>query len=182
MDRTASRYTILVPVDFGAASEAALRYARMLAHKFNATIVVMHAYEVPFLASATLPDMPAHDVESAVAHASQRALDAMLANVVASWPNACAVLRRGEPSRTILDVAEELEAGVIVMGTHGRRGLAHALLGSVAERVVRASRAPVLTLRADPTTDRPASYDVAARASDRSAHHARVKAHAGKAS
>jgi len=57
--------------------------------------------------------------------------------------------RRGEPYRTILDYADEAVVDVIVMGTHGRRGLDRYLLGSVTEKVVRAATVPVLTIRAD---------------------------------
>ena len=57
------------------------------------------------------------------------------------------IIRQGDTKQTVLKVADELDADLIVMGTHGRRGLSHALSGSVAEAVLRQSRCPVLTVR-----------------------------------
>ncbi|HLM71110.1 MAG TPA: universal stress protein, partial [Polyangiaceae bacterium] len=59
-----------------------------------------------------------------------------------------AVLREGDPSTELLSVASELKARMLVMGTHGRSGFAHLFLGSVAEKVMRHSTIPVLTVRA----------------------------------
>jgi nucleotide-binding universal stress UspA family protein len=60
-----------------------------------------------------------------------------------------ALLKQGNAWRTIIDTADELHAGMIVMGTHGRHGLPRALLGSVAEKVVRSAHCPVLTVHSD---------------------------------
>jgi nucleotide-binding universal stress UspA family protein len=62
-------------------------------------------------------------------------------------PDAEMVIREASPRRVIVDVAVELNCQMIIMGTHGRSGLAHLLLGSVAEYVVRNSKVPVLTVR-----------------------------------
>jgi nucleotide-binding universal stress UspA family protein len=62
-------------------------------------------------------------------------------------PQAKAILRSGVPWREILSAVEDVAADLVVMGTHGRRGVSHALLGSVAEKIVRLSPVPVLTVR-----------------------------------
>src|SRR5262249_37233072 len=77
-----------------------------------------------------------------VSAAARRSLD----NLAAASGNVRAVLREGDPAREILAVADELAPSLIVTGTPGRRGLAHVLLGSVAEKVVRGSKVPVLTV------------------------------------
>lgn len=70
-----------------------------------------------------------------------------MAKVSGRIPGAQTIIREGTPRSMILDVARELGADMIVMGTHGRTGLTHVFFGSVAEHVVRHSRVPVLTVR-----------------------------------
>jgi nucleotide-binding universal stress UspA family protein len=82
---------------------------------------------------------------------AQIALDRALEKTRATFPRAESVLVRGDPCEGILHVARERNADLIVMGTHGRRGLSRAFLGSVAERVVRTSPTPVLTVGARAT-------------------------------
>jgi nucleotide-binding universal stress UspA family protein len=76
------------------------------------------------------------------------ALDDVVARARAGSIGIDTLLREGSPALEIVGVADEIAADLIVMGTHGRRGVARALLGSVAEHVVRAGRAPVLTVHA----------------------------------
>src|SRR5262249_21187016 len=80
--------------------------------------------------------------------AAQEALDRELARIREKLPNTTAVLECGPPWEKVLEVAQRSDADLIVMGTHGRHGLGRLWLGSVAERVVRASHIPVLTMRA----------------------------------
>ena len=143
--------TILVPVDFGESSGEALRYALALARAFDAHVVLMHAIDMPFYAYPSYPLLPMGDAAAAMERAALTGLDAELTRATQSWTKVTSMLRRGTPWREIIEVAEQKQVDLIVMGTHGHHGLSHALLGSVAERVIRASSVPVLTIRAAST-------------------------------
>lgn len=136
---------ILVPVDFSQCSEQALDYAVELADKLGAavhllSVIGIPSYGVPELGvgvTATMMDNLIADNQAALdALARPRKLDSK--NVI---------IRAGDARDVILQTAEELGADLIVMGTHGRRGISRALLGSVAEMVVRTAPVPVLTVR-----------------------------------
>ena len=86
-------------------------------------------------------------VEDTAGHGLSHALDDLQKDV----PNSKAMLKHGLPWGTILETIKELEVDLVVMGTHGRHGVGHALLGSVAEKVVRLATVPVLTVHAPPT-------------------------------
>jgi len=136
--------TILVPIDFSATSETALDYARELAAKLDArlhllSVIGVPSYGVPELGvgvTATMIDTMITD--------NQAALDQLVRD---RRLTAQTHVRAGDARDVILQTAEELKADLIVMGTHGRRGISRALLGSVAEMVVRTSPIPVLTVR-----------------------------------
>lgn len=132
---------ILVPIDFGGASNRALELALEMAEKFDSKLTLVHTYEVsaPFAEGLYWPADPL------VAEA-KRALDNAHSGVKARRPDADAVLARGPAWEQTLEIARERGADLIVMGTHGRRGVSRALLGSQAERVVRLSPVPVLTV------------------------------------
>jgi nucleotide-binding universal stress UspA family protein len=137
---------ILAATDFSEASRDALDLARALAHEAGAELTVMHACEVPafteFAASV--------DLITPLEELGRSKLDALLPSVRAECPGAKGVIKVGVAWDEILAVAAEVRADLIVMGTHGRRGVVHAILGSVAERVVRLSTIPVLTVRSRP--------------------------------
>jgi nucleotide-binding universal stress UspA family protein len=140
--------TILVPTDFGESAERALAYAIELAKPLAAEVVVLHTYEIPMVG---FPD----GTLVSTAELSTRLLDGAkvgLAEAVRKHEGSGVALRslvkEGDTWRAILATAEDVSAGLIVMGTHGRRGLPRALLGSVAEKVVRMATCPVLTLHA----------------------------------
>ncbi len=139
--------TILVPVDFSEASDAALDYAVELAAKLGAKVHVLHAYEIPVVGFPDGVLVATADIAGRILNASQGALDEALAKHKNRGAEITASLRQADPRDAILAVAKELGADLVVMGTHGRRGLARALLGSVAESVVRTSGVPVLTVR-----------------------------------
>ncbi len=137
---------ILSPVDFSDTSEAALRYAIDLASRLNASVEVVHAFSPP---SFALPDgaiiaQPNYLAE--VSNELQKSLDELVRRYSGRGVQLEAKLVEGIPASEITRLAEEDEANLIVMGTHGRTGLNHLLLGSVAERVVRTSKMPVLTV------------------------------------
>ena len=137
---------ILVPTDFGEPSGRAEKLALELAQSFNAMLTLLHAYEVPVY---TYPQVDAIvvDLFTPIEQAAREQLDRELAALQLKIPNAKSILRSGIPWREILSVIDEIRPDLVVMGTHGRRGVTHALLGSVAEKVVRLSPVPVLTVR-----------------------------------
>ena len=132
---------ILVPTDFGVASDRALELALDMAERFGSKVTLLHAYELPIVYSEGLY-WPIEPIELE----AKRALDAALAVAKARCPRTDAVLRRGPAWEQTLEVVRDRGADLIVMGTHGRRGVSRALLGSQAERVVRLSPVPVLTV------------------------------------
>jgi len=139
---------ILVPTDFSAGAEPAHRWAVGLAEAFGAELLLLHVLDTRLAAIAGLPPdmapMPAVDqlLQSARAEAEQQ-----MRALGARFPGAKTLLKEGVPRATILEVAKEERADLIVMGTHGRTGLSHMFFGSVAEHIVRYSRIPVLTAR-----------------------------------
>jgi nucleotide-binding universal stress UspA family protein len=143
--------TILVPVDFEAPSERAVDAAADLAKLFDAKVIVVHAYELPYYPYPGVAAPTAGtDLPAAIRAAATAGLDSVVRKVRERAPRAEGILRMGAPADEILAVAKEHGADLVVMGTHGRTGLARALLGSVAEKVVRRSEAPVLTVRGAP--------------------------------
>lgn len=129
---------ILVPVDLTRPSSFAFRAATDIARRFNARLEVVYCAEpVP----AELAVYGAAPVEKA----RTRRIEVILRKRC-KWADAFHIVR-GEPSSTILRLTRDRKADLVVMGTHGRRGAARALLGSVAETVLRRSPVPVLVLR-----------------------------------
>jgi nucleotide-binding universal stress UspA family protein len=148
MHLTISR--ILVPVDFSAYSDVALEYAIALARRLDASVHLLHVVEDPITTGAwggegVVPDLTALRAELA-ADAERRLLVCRGEAERAQVPVVTAV-RLGLTSHTIVDYAKTLAVDLIVMGTHGRTGVAHLFMGSVAERVLRHAPCPVLTVR-----------------------------------
>ncbi|MEC7524318.1 MAG: universal stress protein [Myxococcota bacterium] len=141
--------TILCPVDFSDASEEAVRYAVSLAERIGASDVrILHVHQPVahvFPESAVVFD--AEVIDDARVRMSRR-LEELAKRYSGHGVDVSARLVDGVPYAMIVEHAGEVEADLVVMGTHGRTGLAHFLLGSTAERVVRASRIPVCTVRA----------------------------------
>lgn len=139
---------VLVPTDFSEAAERAVELAIEVASTHGARLTLFHASWLPpdaYAAYAVHAD--GNDWSSdAVARAARKTLEAALARVRARYPSAESAVAFGEAWHRILECADQRGADLIVMGTHGRRGLAHAVLGSVAEKVVRSAKVPVLTV------------------------------------
>ena len=140
---------ILVPTDFSATADAALDYAYVLAERFGASIELLHVLDDPFVADgmaaeAYISESPV--LRSAMLHDAQERLRHR-ASAREGIPHIETEVLFGHGARTIAEYAAERGADLIVMGTHGRTGFAHLLLGSVAERLVRTSPCPVLTVR-----------------------------------
>lgn len=136
---------IMIAVDFEDASRRAIELAKELAAPLEASLVLVHTYDLPVYTYPGLEPSVLPGFHAEVTTAARDALAALSEEVGI----ADAMLREGDPAREILAAAHERRATMIVMGTHGRRGLAHAILGSVAERVIRQADLPVLTVRAE---------------------------------
>ena len=133
---------ILVPTDFSRPSEPALDYAHELAQQFGASLHLLHVVNRPLLAEGLAAEAYMSEkfesdmVRGTEARLRKLAPDAASTDVVF-----------GYPAKAIVDWASRLSADLIVMGSHGRTGMAHLMLGSVAEAVVRTAQCPVLTVR-----------------------------------
>jgi nucleotide-binding universal stress UspA family protein len=128
---------ILVPTDFSSGSLDALDYAEELARVLDATLLLLHVERVPVAGSKA--------GERAHAAAAEH-LGKVVEELAHHGLRVEMRLREGAPDEEIADVAASEHVDLIVMGTRGRTGVAHALLGSIAERVVRTSPCPVLTV------------------------------------
>ena len=136
---------ILVATDFSESAGQALELALQIAEKFGSELTLVHSWEAPNYSFAAGLYLPV-DVVAPIERAAVARLEEATTQLKARFPAAKSVLRSGVPWEEVLGAATQLKADLIVMGTHGRRGLERALLGSVAERVVRLSRVPVLTV------------------------------------
>lgn len=137
---------ILVPTDFGEPAQHALDVAIELATRFEASILLLHVY--PVVVPVAYDDAFAWPLDE-IEKAARKTLDARLASAKARHPGCEAILKAGTAGVEIVSVANQCKADLIVMGTHGRRGVSRLMLGSVAERVVRTSPIPVLTVSDD---------------------------------
>ena len=134
---------ILVPLDFSPQSQEALKAALSLAEQFGASVTLLHVTEpVIYPTDWVYPILPLDSTESHAAIAKR-----MEALVSQHAVPAKAVVRDGRAWREIVDLAKAERGDVIVMGSHGFTGLKHALLGSVAEMVVRHAPCTVLAIR-----------------------------------
>jgi universal stress protein A len=140
---------ILHPTDFSRASAPALRRAVALARACRAPLVLVHVMTPPspFIGEGAQPSSYV-DLLILARRSAKRRLAAALARAKRGRVRAQAIFAEGLPADAILRAARRTRADLIVMGTHGRSGLSRVFLGSVAERVVRESRCPVLTVRA----------------------------------
>jgi nucleotide-binding universal stress UspA family protein len=140
---------ILVPTDFSEPSQRALQLAIEMARGSSAELVVLHICEIPTYAYAGMATPV--DLLSPISELAGQKLDELLTSLRAKLPAARGVLKVGVPWEQILATISDVGADLVVMGTHGRRGAAHVLLGSVAEKIVRMSPVPVLTVRGSST-------------------------------
>ncbi len=137
---------ILVPTDYGAAAQRAADIAAGLAAKLSARMTLLHVMAVPFPSYA--PGVGGAMPVEAVKSLAEESLDVEASRVRRAFPELKTLLLPGYPYQTILEAVAEHGFDVIVMGTHGRHGVERLLTGSVAEKVVRASPVPVLTVHA----------------------------------
>ncbi len=137
---------ILFATDLDVSSAGALRIALDMACSMSAELSVVYVCELGGYAAAAMCEAGG-DLASPLVDEAQRALDRLVKRADRDGVHPRALVKLGAPWQEIVSAAEEEGADLIVMGTHGRRGLAHALLGSVAEKVVQTSPVPVLTVR-----------------------------------
>lgn len=140
--------TIVCAVDFSQFSDYALRYALDLARVFDAELKLVHIVELPFLPSYSLagvPDLslPVEQIEQSAQETMQKVLD----DCRSKYQNVGGEVRTGTAFVEIINYAREVGADLIVVGTHGRTGLSHMIIGSVAEKVVRKAPCPVLSVK-----------------------------------
>jgi universal stress protein A len=160
---------VLVATDFSEPSDAALLYGRELAKRFGATVHVLHVVQNIYISTfgaeniATItPDLQRQLEDDARRHLHEQLVDSDRSGP----PTVPAILTSASPAMAIVDYARDQDIDMIVMGTHGRGALAHLVMGSVAERVVRSAPCPVLTVRQNEHQFvRPDTLATAARAS-----------------
>jgi nucleotide-binding universal stress UspA family protein len=145
MDRNQA---VLVAVDFETASLAALAKAREVAKAMHLEIWLCHVYGMPVFPYPGFDPVLGPDFTQEIANAAEKSL----AELAASCGAQKQFLRVGDPAKEVLGVIERSRPSLVAVGTHGRGSLAHFFLGSVAERIVRASPVPVLTVHA-PTAE-----------------------------
>lgn len=140
---------ILVPMDFSAPSDAALECARAVAVQFAGTLHLLHVAEDPYRAlySAEVFVPEVEGLRDEILADALGRLKARLRRADVEQLHATADAVIGTPAMSIVEYAEGHDIDLIVMGTHGRGGMSHLLMGSVAERVVRTAPCPVLAVR-----------------------------------
>ncbi len=143
---------ILAATDLSKASEPALQQAAGLAEALGAKVTLLHVFDpTPLVPPVALPppraleEKLAEEMRERIAEELHKLRERVLP---ADLEVEEVVLRASSPAAAIIEQAEQRNADLIVLGTHGRTGLTHVLVGSVAERVVRHSPIPVLTVRA----------------------------------
>lgn len=158
--------TILVPVDFSPYSLTALHYAASIAERFTSSLIALHVItkeieqitverpigtlSLPFLGPEAKPREVPGDVRETLSVDLREQAHAALQHFIPHHLTARPLELRvavGHPFEQVVETAQRDHADLIVMGTHGRTGLPHMMMGSVAERVVRLAPCPVLTVR-----------------------------------
>jgi len=135
-------HKILCPIGFDSNSVAALKFAHELADPDESTLYLLHVVSVPRIEPIMLGPNPV--LSEGIA---ERELERLVRQHLTVSTSYQIIARRGDPAPVIVTVADELKVDLIVMPTHGGQGIERMILGSVAERVVREARRPVLTIR-----------------------------------
>lgn len=138
---------ILAPTDLSENAEEAVDYACELARTLGAKVHLLHVIAVPVLGVPELGMALTSTMIDTMTQDNQNALDELAARKASLADIAPTILRTGDARDVINQTAKEIGADLIVLGTHGRRGVTRVLLGSVAETVVRSAPCPVLTVR-----------------------------------
>lgn len=140
-------HNILCAIDFSETSSKAIEHAHSLALKHGASLVLMHAWQLPAYALPEGAIVANPQYITQIQHELEKSLAAAVAKLEGSGVAVSGKLGEGPAHLEVNRLAEELGVDLVVIGTHGRTGLSHVLLGSTAERVVRGCPVPVLTVR-----------------------------------
>lgn len=139
---------ILVPTDFSSHSVAATVLAAELAQRFEAAVTLLHVFEPSYYTAAEgYPFVTPDEVRRVMARHKEALAVAQREAQAAGAQRVDSQLVQGSAASEVVALAKSGSYDLIVMGTHGRTGLKHALMGSVAEKIVRTSPCPVLTVR-----------------------------------
>ena len=140
-------HSILCPVDFSDASHKAVRYAREFAASMGSSVYLLNVVEPrPMAVDITLNYVP---LEEDLEKAAKADLDVVLQQFLSAGLKAECSVEIGNPSDVILEKSGELQANLVIMGSHGKTGLSRFIMGSVAETVVRKANCPVLIVKAE---------------------------------
>jgi nucleotide-binding universal stress UspA family protein len=140
--------TILFATDFSETSEYAFDYACTLAKKFNSKLIVMHVINEPVdLRGFYVPHISFDSLEKEIEDSAEKMMKKFCSGRLGDLTSSETAIVAGIPYDEIIEMADKESVSLIVLGTHGRAGLDHLLFGSTAERVVRRSRCPVMTIR-----------------------------------
>jgi universal stress protein A len=139
---------ILIAIDFSENSTYAFDCALMLARQFNARLTVMHVINEPIdLRGFYVPHISFEQLEKEIEAGARDMMEKFCREKMGDYGNYVTSIVTGIPYEEIIRTAREIDASLIVVGTHGRTGLDHIIFGSTAERVVRNSPCPVLSIR-----------------------------------
>ncbi len=139
---------ILVATDFSESSDLAFDYALSLAKKFDARLLVVHVINEPVdLRGFYVPHISFEKLEEEIEEGAKKMMEKFCRTHLHDYENYDSFIVPGIPYDEIIKKAGEENADLIVIGTHGRTGLDHVLFGSTAEKVVRRSPTPVMTIR-----------------------------------
>jgi len=140
--------TILFALDFSQSSDYAFQYALSLARNYQARLLIVHIINEPVdLRGFYVPHISFEKLEQEIEEGAKKMMEKFCREQLGDYGNYETFLLPGIPYDEIIKKAEEQSADLIIMGTHGRTGLDHVLFGSTAEKVVRKSAIPVMTIR-----------------------------------
>ncbi len=139
---------ILVAIDFSDSSDKAFNTALFMAKKFSARLVLVHVINEPIdLRGFYVPHISFDKLEEEIRAGAEKMMERFCRNHFEDFDNYETCIVPGIPYQEILTIAQDTQADMIVLGTHGRAGLDHVLFGSTAEKIVRKASLPVLTVR-----------------------------------
>lgn len=139
---------ILYATDFSESSDYAFQYAFSLASRYDARLVLVHVINEPVdLRGFYVPHISFEKLEEEIQQGAQKMMEKFCRTHLDDFKNYETFILPGIPYDEIIKKADEQQSDLIVMGTHGRTGLDHVLFGSTAEKVVRKSNVPVMTIR-----------------------------------
>lgn len=140
--------TILFPTDFSQGARAAMDYAISLAQDYKAKLILLYVIQDISIAEWYIPSsISAADLVADMQKSASKEMEKWAAEAGGKAPGVESLIQRGVPFVEIIRTAKERKADLLVIGTHGRTGIDHMLFGSTAEKVVRKSPCPVLTVR-----------------------------------